>query len=65
MAQMNLSTERKLKDWKNRLVVVAKEEWKGVGGTGSLGLTDANYCIWSGKAMRFCCIAQGTISSHM
>ena len=31
----------------NRLVV-AKGEEDGVGWTGSLGLVDANYCIWSG-----------------
>ena len=38
MAQMNLSTENKLMDLEDR-VVVAEEE--GVGWTGSLGLTDA------------------------
>ena len=64
MAQMNLSTEKKLMDLENRLVV-AKGEGKEVGWTGSLGLVDANYCIWSGKAMRSCCIAQGTISNHL
>ena len=47
MAQMNLSTEKKLMDLENRLVV-AKGEGEGVGWTGSLGLVDANYCIWSG-----------------
>ena len=45
MAQMNLSTEKKLMDLENRLVVAKGE---GVGWTGSLGLIDANYCIWSG-----------------
>ena len=46
MAQMNLSTERnELMDMKNRLVVAKGE---GVEWTGSLGLVDANYCIWSG-----------------
>lgn len=44
-------------DVENRLVV-AKGEWEGVGWTGSLGLVDANYCMWSGKAMRSYCIAQ-------
>ena len=43
---MNLSTEKKLVDMKNRLVV-AKGEGKVMGWTGSLGLTDAKYCIWS------------------
>ena len=46
MAQMNLSTEKKLMDMENRFVV-AKVEEEGVGCTGRLGLTDANYCIWS------------------
>jgi len=44
---MNLSTAKKLTDWENRLVV-AKGEGEGVGWTGSLGLIDANYCLWSG-----------------
>ena len=47
MVQKNLSTEKKLKDLENRLVVT-KEEGERVGWTGSLGLIDANYCIWSG-----------------
>ena len=49
-------------DMKNRLVVA---EGEGVGWTRSLELVDANYCIWTGKAMRFCCIAQGTLSRHL
>ena len=44
---MNVSTGKQLKDLENRLVV-AKGEEVGVGGTGSLGLIDTNYCIWSG-----------------
>ena len=47
MAQMNLFTEKKIMDIENRLVV-AKGEEEGVGWTGSLGLVDANYFIWSG-----------------
>ena len=49
-------------DLENRLVVS-----KGEGGrwTGSLGLIDANYHIGNGKALRSCCIAQGTVSSHL
>ena len=47
MAQINLSTEKKLMDLENRFVV-AKGEREGMGWTGSLGLIDANYCIWSG-----------------
>ena len=37
MAQMNLSTEKKLMDLEKRLVVV-KREGEGVGGTGSFGI---------------------------
>ena len=33
-------------DMENRLVV-AKGEEEGVGWTGSLGLVDANFCIWN------------------
>ena len=47
MAQMNLSTEKKIMDLENRLVV-AKEEGEGVGWTGNLRLIDANYSIWNG-----------------
>ena len=47
MAHMNLPTERKLMDLENRFVV-AKEEGNGMGGTGSLGLIDADYCMLSG-----------------
>ena len=44
MAQMNLSTEKKIMDLENRLVV-DKGEGEGVGWTGNLGLTDAKYCL--------------------
>ena len=47
MAQMNLSTENKLMDIENRFVV-ANGEGKGVEWTGSSGLVDGNYSIWSG-----------------
>ena len=40
-AQMNLSTEKKMMDLENRLVV-AKGEGEVVGRTGNLGLIDAN-----------------------
>ena len=55
MAQMNLSTEKKIMDLENRLVV-AKGEGEGVGWTGNLALENANYCIGSGEAMRSCCV---------
>ena len=41
LAQMNLSTEKKILDLENRLVV-AKVEREGVGRTGNLGLIVAN-----------------------
>ena len=44
---MSLSTEKKIMDFENRLVV-AKGEGNGVGWTGNLGLKDANYCLWNG-----------------
>ena len=44
---MNLSTEKKIMDLENRLVV-AKGEAEGVGGIGILGFIDADYCLWSG-----------------
>ena len=40
----------------------------GRGGSGmdwELGLIDANYCLWNGLAMRSCCVALGTMSSHL
>ena len=47
MAQMNLSTEKKIIDMESRLGV-AKGEGEGVGWTGNLGLIDADCCLWSG-----------------
>ena len=44
MAQMNLSTEKKLRDLEKRLADV-KGEREGVGWTGSLGLIDADCCF--------------------
>ena len=62
MAQMNLSTEKKIMDLENRLVV-AKGEGEGVGWMGSFGLINADNCLWNGLAMRSCCVALGTLSS--
>ena len=45
MAQVNLSTEKKHMDLEKRLVVA---EGEGAGWAGSLGLIDANNCIWNG-----------------
>ena len=64
MAQMNLSTEKKIMHLENR-PVIAKGEVEGVVWIGSLGLIDANYCLWNGLAMRSCCVALGTMSSHL
>ena len=49
MAQLNLSTEKKIMDLENRLVV-AKGEEEGFGCIGSLGLIDGYYCLWIGLA---------------
>ena len=62
MAQMNLSSEKKIMDLENTLVVAKGE---GVRWIGSLGLIDADYCLWKGLAMRSCCVAQGTMSGHL
>ena len=62
MAQMNLSTEKKIMGLENRLVVA---EGEGVGWIGSLGLINADYCLWNGLAMRSCCVALGTMSGHL
>ena len=45
MAQMNLSTEKKLMDLENRLVV-AKGEGEGVGWIGSLGFIELGVHIY-------------------
>ena len=59
MAQMNISTEKKIVDLENG-IVVAKGEWEGVGWIGSLGLIDAYYFLWIS-----CCVALGTMSVHL
>ena len=61
---MNLSTEKKIMDMENRLVA-AKREGEGMGGTGNLGLIDANSCLWDGLAMRSCSVALVSISSYL
>ena len=40
-------------------------EGEGVGGIGSLGSTDANYCSWNGFTMRSCCEALKTMSRYL
>ena len=49
-------------DLENRLVVALGER---VGGIGSLGLRDANYCFWNGLIMRSCCVAPRTMSRYL
>ena len=44
---MKLSTEKKIMEMENRLVV-AEGVGEGMGWTENLGLIDANYCIWNG-----------------
>ena len=44
---MNLSTEKKLMDLENRLMV-ANGKGEGIGWFGSLRLIDSIYCMWSG-----------------
>ena len=46
MTQTKLSTEKKLMDMEN-ILVVAKGEGERLGWTGSLRLIDANYCLWN------------------
>jgi len=60
---MNLSTEKKIMDLENRLLVARGEEG-GVGGIGSLGLTDTHSCSWNVFTMRSCCIALRTMSRY-
>ena len=67
---MNLSTEKKIIDLENRLVVAkgegeGKGKGKGVGWIGSLRLIDADYHLWNRLAMRSCCVPLGTMSSHL
>ena len=40
-------------------------EGEGLGGIGILGLTDTNYCFWSGLTMRSCCVALRTMSRYL
>ena len=61
---MNLSTEKKIMDLENRLLV-AQGAGEEVGWIGCLGLTDANYCFWNGLTMRSCCVALRTMSIYL
>ena len=61
---MNLSTENKIMDLENRLVVAWGEQ-EGVGGIGSLGSMDAKYCSWNEIKMRSCCVNMRTMSRQL
>ena len=61
---MNISTEKKIIDIENRLMV-AKGEGEVVEWTGNLGLIDADYCLWNEWAMRSCCVALRTMPSYL
>ena len=58
MAQRNLSTENKIMDLENRLVVANREE-EGVGWTSNLELIDEDYCNET------CCVALATLSNQL
>ena len=64
MAQRDLSTEKKIMDLVDRLMV-AKREGEGVRWIKCLGLTGADHYLWNGLAMRSCYVPLGTISSHL
>ena len=59
-----MNPEKKIMELENRLVV-AKREGDGMECLGSLGLINTNYCLWNGLAMRSCCVALGTMYSHL
>ena len=61
---MNLSTEKKIMDLKNRRVAAHRER-EGVGGIRSSGLTHANYCSQNRFTMRSCCVALRTMSRYL
>ena len=62
---MNLCTEKKQTHELGEQTCGCPGRNGEVGWTGSLGLVGANYCIWSGQAMRSWCTAQGTLSNHL
>ena len=63
-AQMKFSTEKKIMDLENRLMV-AMAEREEVGWMGFLGLIDADSSLWNGLAMRPSCVALGTMFGHL
>ena len=65
MAQMNLPTGEKQNHRHGEQTCSCQRGKGGSGMDGELGLVDANYGLWNGLAMRSCCVALGTISSHL
>ena len=63
--QLNFTFHLLEQNWSTRNHHIAKGDGEGVGWLGSLGLIDTDYCLWKGLAMRFCCVALGTMSSHL
>ena len=61
---MNLSPKQK-QIQRHRGLWLPRVKEEGEGWTGSLGLVDENFYIQNGQAMRFYCVAQGTISNHL
>ena len=51
-------------DMEKRLVV-AKGKGEGVGGSGSLGYIDMEYCLRDGLAMGSCFVALGILSNQL
>ena len=62
---MSLSTQKKIMDLENRLVVAQGGGGEGVGWIGCLGLIDANSCFCNGLTMRSFCVALRTMSNHL
>ena len=62
---MNLSTEKKVMDLENRLVV-AKGDGEGMGWmVWELGVNRCRLLPLDGLAMGSCCVALGTMSGHL
>ena len=61
---MNLSTEKKIMDLENR-VAVAKGGRGGSGVDGKLGVYRCKLLPVEWLAVRSCCVALGTMSSHL
>jgi len=64
--QHKQSFPQKRKSWTWKIDLwLPRGRGEGMGWMGSLGLIDADYCLWNGLAMRSCCVAPGTMFSHL